>query len=98
MAELSRRTSTQAAALVSYPGPIPELVTEEMHNVPTRNGASIRVKVYQPVAGPAKGKSSPLILVYHEGGWMMGDLIDEDLNCRMFARDLVAACVNVEYR
>lgn len=28
----------------------------------------------------------------------MGDLTDEDLNCRMFARDLGAVCVNVEYR
>lgn len=28
----------------------------------------------------------------------MGDLSDEDMNCRMFARDLGAVCVNVEYR
>ena len=28
----------------------------------------------------------------------MGDLTDEDLNCRMFARALGAVCVNVEYR
>lgn len=28
----------------------------------------------------------------------MGDLTDEDLNCRLFARDLGAVCVNVEYR
>ncbi|KAK6396585.1 hypothetical protein LTR65_008483 [Meristemomyces frigidus] len=34
----------------------------------------------------------------HEGGWSMGDLTDEDLNCRMFARDLGAVCVNVDYR
>ncbi|KAI4947437.1 hypothetical protein J4E91_006791 [Alternaria rosae] len=36
--------------------------------------------------------------MYHEGGWSMGDLTDEDMNCRMFARDLGAVCVNVEYR
>lgn len=28
----------------------------------------------------------------------MGDLTDEHLNCRMFARDLGAVCVNVDYR
>lgn len=28
----------------------------------------------------------------------MGDLTDEDQNCRMFARDLGAVCVNVDYR
>jgi acetyl esterase/lipase len=36
--------------------------------------------------------------MFHEGGWRMGDLTDEDLNCRMFARDLDAVCVNVDYR
>jgi acetyl esterase/lipase len=28
----------------------------------------------------------------------MGDLTDEDLNCRMFARELDVVAVNVEYR
>ncbi|KAJ4992904.1 lipase 2 [Stagonosporopsis vannaccii] len=83
-----------------YPisGPIPDAVTETLHDVPTRDGASIRVKVYQPVAEPVEGKFRPLIMMYHEGGWMMGDLTDEDQNCRMFSRDLGAVCVNVEYR
>ncbi|KAH8635011.1 hypothetical protein IG631_10411 [Alternaria alternata] len=83
--------------LYPIPGPIPDLVQESLHDVPTRDGASIRVKVYQPVAGPPED-GSPLIMMYHEGGWSMGDLTDEDLNCRMFARDLRAVCVNVEYR
>ncbi|KAH5581022.1 hypothetical protein HBI24_135800 [Parastagonospora nodorum] len=83
--------------LYTIPGPIPESVTESLRNVPTQDGSSIRVRVYQPVAGPPTG-GSPLIMMYHEGGWSMGDLTDEDLNCRMFARDLGAVCVNVEYR
>lgn len=62
-----------------------------------RDGASIRVRVYQPVAGAPEG-GSPLIMMYHEGGWSMGDLTDEDLNCRMFTKELGAVCVNVEYR
>lgn len=84
--------------LYPIPGPIPDSVIESIHDVPTRDGKSIRVKVYQPVTGPPKGGSSPLIMMYHEGAWMMGDLTDEDLNCRMFTRDLGAVCVNVEYR
>ncbi|KAL6157280.1 hypothetical protein ACJQWK_06899 [Exserohilum turcicum] len=68
-----------------------------MHEVPTQDGATIRVKVYQPVSGAPEG-GSPLIMMYHEGGWCVGDLTDEDQNCRMFARDLSAVCVNVEYR
>lgn len=83
--------------LYTIPSPIPDSVTESLHNVPTRDGSSIRVRVYQPVSGPPKG-GSPLIMMYHEGGWSMGDLTDQVLNCRMFARDLGAVCVNVEYR
>tara|TARA_R110002003_G_scaffold562_6_gene20442 strand:+ start:14270 stop:14674 length:405 start_codon:yes stop_codon:yes gene_type:complete len=83
--------------LYPIPGPIPDSVIETMHHVPTRDGSSIRVRVYQPVRSPPVG-GSPLIMMYHEGGWSMGDLTDEDLNCRMFARDLGAVCVNVEYR
>ena len=36
--------------------------------------------------------------MYHEGGWCMGDLSDEDQNCRLFSRGLGAVCVNVDYR
>lgn len=72
-------------------------MTEVLHHVPTRDASSIRVKVYQPVNGPPSG-GSPLIMMYHEGGWRMGDLTDEDLNCRMFTKELGAVCVNVEYR
>jgi acetyl esterase/lipase len=84
-------------ALYPIPGPIPESVTEALHDVPTRDGSFIRVKVYQPVADPPES-GNPLIMMYHEGGWCLGDLTDEDLNCRMFTRDLGAVCVNVEYR
>lgn len=83
--------------LYPIPRAIPNEVTETMHDVPTRDGSSIRVRVYQPVKGPPEG-GSPLVMMYHEGGWSMGDLTDEDLNSRMFARDLGCVSVNVEYR
>ena len=84
--------------LYPIPGPIPDSVTETLHDVPARDGTSIRVKVYQPAAAQPEERKSPLILMFHEGAWMMGDLTDEDLNCRMFTRDLGAVCVSVEYR
>jgi len=93
------------------PAAIPEQVHEEDREIPMRNGNQrIRVRVYTPtLANPAPESASvndaertiggrPLIVMYHEGGWSMGDLSDEEVNCRMFARDLGAVCVNVEYR
>lgn len=65
-----------------------------------RDGAEIAVRVYTPANPPAKARTLglPLIVMYHEGGWCMGDLSDEEVNCRLFARDLNAVCVNVDYR
>lgn len=77
------------------PGPIPEVIETE-RQVPTSDGQAIRVRIYSPKQAPPDG--SPLILMYHEGGWCMGDLTDEELNCRMFCRDLGVVCINVEYR
>lgn len=84
--------------LYPIPGSIPE-VSERLEQVPMRDGNKITVKIYQPTSKEvlAKGQS-PLIVMFHEGGWSMGDLTDEDLNCRMFARDLGAVCLNVDYR
>lgn len=64
--------------------------------MPMRDGATITVKIYTPVDASPEG--SPLIVMYHEGGWSMGDLTDEDQNCRLFSRDLGAVCLNVDYR
>ncbi|KAI1858092.1 uncharacterized protein JN550_012848 [Neoarthrinium moseri] len=85
------------------PGPIPEQVHEEDRRIPVRDGAEITVRIYRPTAPlpPPTDEGAaarPLIVMYHEGGWSMGDLTDEEVNCRLFSRDLGAVCVNVEYR
>ena len=87
------------------PGAIPDEVSEEDLRVAVRDGTEITVRVYRPVGGGNKdggddgsGSGRPLIVMYHEGAWCMGDLTDEEVNCRLFARELGAVCVNVEYR
>ena len=65
--------------------------------IPVRDGTEIRVRIYTPVQKKATDET-PLIVMYHEGGWSMGGLVDEEVNCRLFSRDLGAVCVNVEYR
>ncbi|KAF2166742.1 hypothetical protein M409DRAFT_66336 [Zasmidium cellare ATCC 36951] len=84
--------------LYPMPGPIPDEVQEFLHHIPARDGFEIPVKIYIPTKPLESGKGRPLVVMFHEGGWTRGDLTDEDLNCRMFARDLGAVCVNVDYR
>lgn len=64
--------------------------------IPVRDGSEIRVRIYSPISPPSGG--SPLIILYHEGAWMMGDITDEETNGRLFSRELGAVCVNVDYR
>ncbi|OBR03932.1 Lipase 2 [Colletotrichum higginsianum IMI 349063] len=78
------------------PGPIPDQVREEDRKITARDGHELVVRIYTPVKAPREG--SPLIVMYHEGGWSSGDLSDEEVNCRLFSRDLGAVCVNVDYR
>ena len=61
-----------------------------------RDGVSILVRVYTPLKESLAPR--PVIIMFHEGGWVVGDLSDEDSNCRMFARDLGAVCISVDYR
>lgn len=79
------------------PGPIKE-VAEHDRKIPVPDGSEITVRIYQPDESHVPARGSPLIVLYHEGGWSMGDLTDEETNCRLFSRDLGAVCVNVEYR
>ncbi|CAJ2507573.1 Uu.00g087590.m01.CDS01 [Anthostomella pinea] len=62
------------------PGPIPDAVHEDDRKIRVRDGAEIMVRVYRPVKAPEAG--SPLVVMYHEGGWSMGDLSDEETNCK----------------
>ncbi|KUI61670.1 hypothetical protein VP1G_08825 [Cytospora mali] len=71
------------------PGPIPE-VAEHDRKISVRDGSEVTVRIYEPVKSAVHDDGRPLIVMYHEGGWSMGDLSDEETNCRLFTRDLGA--------
>lgn len=71
-------------------------VKETDHQVAMRDGHKITCRVYQPETPPANG--SPLIVIYHGGGWCIGGLENEELLCRLLTSRLGATCVNVDYR
>lgn len=71
-------------------------VREENMIVPARDGYQIPIRVYKPETQPSDG--SPLIIFYHGGGFCLGGLETEEMNCRLFANKLGAVCVNVDYR
>jgi acetyl esterase len=54
----------------------------------------VRVRIYRP-----EGKGPfPVLLYFHGGGWVVGDLESHDHVCRALARRAPALVVNVDYR
>jgi acetyl esterase/lipase len=77
------------------PGTPDDIIEEDFH-VTGRDGYKILVRLHKPKGPPPSG--SPLIVVYHGGGYCLGDLSNEEINCRNFAREFGAVCLNVDYR
>ncbi|CAK1357172.1 AB hydrolase superfamily protein [Cercospora beticola] len=70
-------------------------VKEQDHQVKMRDGHEITVRTYHPQNVPAPG---PLGVMYHGGGWCIGDLTGEDLLCKLMASKLGMTVVNIDYR
>jgi acetyl esterase len=98
--ELSRRTVAQSrrdvrllAAATSQWRPVASvrdaLVRED--------GVRVRVRVYRPLTRFAPGPR-PLVVWFHGGGFVVGDLFTADGTCRTLAHNSGAIVVSVHYR
>ncbi|MGI5467480.1 alpha/beta hydrolase [Streptomyces sp. CA-132043] len=89
------------AARRRLPGPVPPGL--EMHTVEDRtvraepgsgDGHAVRVRCYRPSAR----RGLPLVLFFHGGGFVLGDLDTQDALARRIAREAEAVVVSVDYR
>ncbi|KAI9870595.1 MAG: hypothetical protein M1830_004066 [Pleopsidium flavum] len=71
-------------------------LSEEDRQIPTRDGTEITVRVYTPDKEVQGGH--PLFVMFHGGGFCLGALDSEELNCRLFCEKLGFVVVNVDYR
>lgn len=71
---------------------------EDVHRVTehvvTSSGTSFAVRTYQANDEEAQ----PIIVYFHAGGWILGDLEHSDHLCRRMANQMGAVVVNVDYR
>jgi len=91
----SRAASRKMTALMKAQSPvIPGIVSEDLE-IPGRDKAKIPVRVYRPDSVPG---SLPALLWIHGGGYMLGDLDQEDSLSKQYA--LAGGClvVSVDYR
>src|SRR3989441_7646407 len=60
-------------------------------------GGPIPLRVYRP-AGVATGTPLPVLVYYHGGGWVIGDLDTHDVQCRQITAEAGITVVAVDYR
>ncbi|MEV9641421.1 alpha/beta hydrolase [Mammaliicoccus sciuri] len=84
-------------AMGAVPAPqgieVPPVAKVENRKIPVHDG-EIGVRIYTPVGqGPF-----PLLMYYHGGGWVIGDLETSDAGCRLLAEQTGRVVVSVDYR
>ncbi|KIY01939.1 uncharacterized protein Z520_02077 [Fonsecaea multimorphosa CBS 102226] len=84
-----------ADAMKILGSPPPEVKQTELE-YPTADGTKLRAKLYQPTNPPKNG--SPLIVMYHGGGFCIGAPEGEEQTCRNFVQAFGAVCISASYR
>lgn len=77
-------------------GPEPEMALVRNLAVPGPGG-NIPVRLYRP-KGSGQADKLPVLVYYHGGGWVIGDLETHDIICRELCNRSGAAVVSVDYR
>jgi acetyl esterase len=82
-----------AYAFIDLQGEVEEVAEVRTETVPV-DGGTIDIRIYRPDAeGPL-----PLVVYFHGGGWVIGDLAVADKPCRALANAAGAVVASVEYR
>lgn len=79
-------------SIVGLPGPQIHVEVDEL-SLPGPAGR-IRARHYRP----PDGATAPLLVFYHGGGWVIGDLETYDALCRLACRDAGIHVLSIDYR
>ena len=80
-------------ALAALFGPLPDVAAVEDRTLPGPAG-EIPIRVYRPQGTGPFG----VLVFYHGGGWVIGDLDTHDRECRLLCKGAGCLVVSVDYR
>ncbi len=82
------------------PDHLPDVGSITEQTVPGPNGeGDIPVRIYRPAdSETSSDEPLPVMVWFHGGGWVLGDLETGDLPCRAMCRDAQCVIVSVDYR
>lgn len=89
------RASYKDRARLSQPDPPPMAAIRDL--VPAPKGAPVPIRLYLP-AGSDRDAPLPLLVFFHGGGFVIGDLDTHDVLCRQLANGAGCAVASVAYR
>ncbi len=72
----------------------PTLASIQEQAITVRDGAQITLRLYIPI----HHQPLPVIVYYHGGGWVYGNLESVDAGCQLLAEQAQAIVVSVDYR
>ena len=76
--------------------PKPEIAAIEQFVVPNGSNSGIPVRLYRPTV--SDGEPLPILVYFHAGGYVFGDLETLDDFCRCFALEAGCLVLSVDYR
>ncbi len=92
--EAAREQTVRVALAMGAGEPVAHV---EDRAIPGPNG-DIPIRVYAPVHTPQGQHPLPLLVYFHGGGWVVGNLDASDVSCRMIANAAGCLVVSANYR
>lgn len=93
--DLASLAHLRANIAFARPPPDPAILETDLDGG-VRDGATIKLRWYRPATPAVAG--SPLVVHYHGGGFIFGNLNTAAVFCRTIVRDHDAVVVDVDYR
>lgn len=87
----------RSRALAGLLGPVSADVEIGAAAAPARDGHRIPVRTYRP-RGPRGRDRLPVVLFFHGGGWVLGNVANYDSLCTLLSDELGALVLSVDYR
>jgi acetyl esterase len=94
--DVAKSRAQMRETLTTLPGPLIHVEVKEL-SLPGPAGL-IPARHYRPAGDSSGSGAAPLLVFYHGGGWVIGDLDTHDALCRLTCRDAGVHVLSIDYR
>ena len=92
------RTQPRNRFSAAVVGPVDARVGITFGTAPARDDFEIPLRIYRPRSATDGRADVPVVMWFHGGGWVQGNVVDYDPICTFLAAEVGAVVVSVDYR